>query len=69
VERVGCGPVRTTNIEPLKESGFGPNRAKLLTACGPIIATTMEPGARGSIVGKALGYKPEGRGFETRCAE
>jgi hypothetical protein len=26
-------------------------------------------GARGSIVVKALGYKPEGRGFETRWGE
>jgi hypothetical protein len=26
-------------------------------------------GARGSLVVKALGYKPEGRGFETRLDE
>jgi hypothetical protein len=26
-------------------------------------------GARGSLVVKALGYKPEGRWFETRCGE
>jgi hypothetical protein len=26
-------------------------------------------GARGSLVVKALGYKPEGRGFETRWGE
>jgi hypothetical protein len=27
------------------------------------------PGARDSPVVKALSYKPEGRGFETRCGE
>jgi hypothetical protein len=30
-----------------------------------IIITRRRGGARGSLVVKALGYKPEGRGFET----
>jgi hypothetical protein len=29
-------------------------------------SATLFPGARGSVVVKALCYKPEGRGFETR---
>jgi hypothetical protein len=32
-------------------------------------AVRTMPGARGSLVVKALSYKPESRGFETRCGE
>jgi hypothetical protein len=35
----------------------------------PIRKLYTEPGARGSIVVKALCYKPEGRGFDTRCGD
>jgi hypothetical protein len=31
-----------------------------------VVKSTMFPGVRGSVVVKALCYKPEGRGFETR---
>jgi hypothetical protein len=31
-----------------------------------IISAEFEMGARGNVVVKALCYKPEGRGFETR---
>jgi hypothetical protein len=34
-----------------------------------VVGTPISRGARGSLVLKALGYKPEGRGFETRWHE
>jgi hypothetical protein len=38
-------------------------------SCGGISQCNFMVGARGSVVFKALGYKPEGRGFETRLGE
>jgi hypothetical protein len=48
-----------------------------MTLCSPCILAAvlilfvsyMLKGALGSVVVKALCYKPEGRGFETRCGE
>jgi hypothetical protein len=34
-----------------------------------MLQDTGSEGARGSLVVKALGYKPEGRGFESRWGE
>jgi hypothetical protein len=47
---------------------FGERHSQLLPFCEYMFAPGKSPveGARGSVVVKALCYKPEGRGFETR---
>jgi hypothetical protein len=41
----------------------------LSAVCSEIIRTNMKKGPRGSVVVKALCYKLEGRGFDTRWGD
>jgi hypothetical protein len=69
LERANPCPDTVIEVSPFEGTQQSPS-PHLKTETDPVSETFCFPvGARGSVVVKALCYKPEGRGFDTRWGE